>query len=428
MSVARAHDKRWNELEDGDALHALHVRQLADAALAASAELAVGIGAARRFVVPSGSAQVKNRVDLDEQALVVELENIALVTASGQLARMAPPAKSIHVPEGERSFLNLYTRAFASGSGETEPRWEPELAGPSGISIAEWHRDTKTLEIVPLPFSLPAQVSVEEGHARLVQACAALSAALQVAPPDALARLALSPDQRALLEPLLQSLDDLGCIPVDAPIAAALIAWRRLANVASSWSCYVAARIDRRDVSPDPWSRRELMRRTPASDLPRDVVLLRGREPATATELVRWLDGVTSVVKHLLAVIEGASEELRLKPFETVVPEGWPLGVRYGFALPPRSSSAAVRCEIDAPRPPNVYSAQSASSQNAKLTLRQLRGGALLESGLRRFELLLAAAPGPDTLVLVIDPGPAALRAYLRAAHIAPHSIDAVRS
>jgi hypothetical protein len=411
-------DKRWHELEDGDPFHALHVRQLADAALDASAQLAIGIGAAGRFVVPSGAQSVFNRIELDEQTAVVELEDVALVTASGQLARVPLPCKSKPIADGEHGFLNLYARPFANGSGGSDLCWEHELPkDPRGIGLAEWRRPTNTLEILPLPFSIRAQHAVEKSHGQLAQACAALSASVHSAAPDALARLSVSAAQRSLLEPLLEALEGVGAMGADVPIPVARIQWCSVARLAASWLCYAVAREDGRDASADAWSRRELMRCTSGSDRQDDLAQLCRLEPATGSALLRWLDRVTSAVERVRALLEGASEELRLVPFESDVPEGWPLGVRYGFVLPPRSDEAAVRCEIEAAQRPSVYSAQFSSSQSPRLTLRQLRVAESLESGLRRFELALAAPPGPDTLVLVVDPRPTTLRVYLRAAH-----------
>ncbi len=333
----------WSELKDGDPLHASQVQALADGAPQAAASMAVGLGAAGRFVLCSdneaGSADASNAVEAKGNEL--RIANVAVLTCAGFLARL-PGHKAFSRPESGETCLNVYAPHHAEGHDAPRARWESEKAtDPRGVTVAEWSAASNRWIVHPLPFVLGAQAQVFELYQSLIGAAEKLAARLLHAPQQCCERLragtqpALLPLVRALqLMPPGELATLVGTVqPALHVLGFELLGWltagkgNATAGVDSAWQRQL------------PWADAE--RRGPSARLTQRL----SEHARTGTALVEQLTALVRAVEDLQHKVDGTTRDDAIASVGSYDPTPY-AGQGSLFDLAAFEGTIHLRCEL----------------------------------------------------------------------------------
>ncbi len=403
--------QKWKELRDGSRLHAVHLFELSDAAREATATAIAAAGASGRFINPSGDAeQSVNRIELDADNRILDIDNLMLLTPGGFLAELPPPRKSFEVPpDGEHRFLNLYARSFEEGAGKTDAKWEKDPAGGArGVCLAEWHAE-QGLRLAPLPFSLNALAGVKERHAELVEAAGTLVQLLVSGDPRVHSQLRLNVQSQHFLGPLLTALEACTSLPFTTPLDVALPHYRALAVELRSWFCFLALATQggaNAALQPDPIIRRAAASRGSLGLA--DYVQALGAPTQDGSQLLTFMDALGRGTVGITRTILGERDEDPLEPIEVFEPDPWPDGSGFKYRLP-SGTQVSLRCEVLFDMEPQLMWGVGAAG-----ALPQLRALPMERPEPGRFETTIGpfSLNADEELVLVLDDAAAALRLY----------------
>ncbi|MEN9578645.1 MAG: hypothetical protein RJA70_1654 [Pseudomonadota bacterium] len=412
--MASAEDVRWHDLRDGLEFHAVHVRQLADSTLAASAALARASGAAGRFVwAPHHPSEtLVNSIEPDDQNLVIDLMNIAVLTDGGYLAHLPPPKKSFAVPRtGGESYLNLYVTDYQSGSGETEARWEQRPPTDArGVALARWANSERKFKLLPLPHTIGVVHQVATAFQQLQATAEKLRLKLLGGGQSEYHRLSLSRQQATELGPLIAQLQRLTFVQATTPVSAVLVEARMLAAELTGWFQYLRAKADVRSsalAQPDALGR-AVFGALGAGGLA-EYMLPLASEPTDGQQMLEWVTALGRGLEGFHRVISGDSDEDPLTAFATFVPEPWPAGMGYRYSLENRGSEVTLRCEVTAHEEPEMMWGIGPAQYLPALTPALLN---CVEPGRYQVQLGPVRAQDADAVVVVLDTAGAALRVY----------------
>ncbi len=402
--MARTDD--WKTLRDGVALHANHLFQIGEHGETVAAGVALAAGLGGRFVAALGDGQRVNSIQIDDQARTLDVENVHVVTAGGYLASLPGAKKSFVAPAASESrFLNLHHRDF-----KTTAVWENKDAeGPRSVGLAEW--TGQGFRLKPPPADVSALAPVADAFAALQEGAQELKQTLLELDDKGLTELRLQASEAHHLSSLYVALERVLYLARDASLGVALPLLMHLAEQCRGWASFVAAKSGAGQGSfatPDVMGRARLSQTAnlPLPDYLQDL----DKPPVDGSDHIRFFEALARTIVGLNRVIRGERDEDALEPFETFDPDLFPgdgLGLRYA---PPSSAELTFRCDLSAPRPPELYwgMAHAGVVPNLRVVpLDSTAGG--------RYEALLGpVSPEPgEQLVLVVDDARVSLRVYL---------------
>jgi hypothetical protein len=438
--VANEKDRIWNQLRDGQRLHATHLFQIADDGAEAGARSAQAVGATGFFqptlspsvrswtlpVPPSPQAAAAahaqmlgaplNQIDVDLSAGRVTLTNLALLSPTGIPLLLPPPKKVLELakPGTAERFLNAQVTSLTEtqGKAEVQLRWEAQPAAAER-STALLERTPTGVVVLPLPMNIGAVTSVKALFHDVQVAAAVLHTALIEIEDDGMQRLRLVYQQRPHLDPLLIELARVLRDTANTPLEQVMAHLEAMAQEIIGWMQYINAATGGQQhmIMPDAIGRQRLHRARGLAALPEHLAAL--HFPVTnTTHLQQTLAALHAGITGLSRIVRGESDEILLEPIDSYEP--WAGAIGYVYAVDAYvGRSIELRCEAFAQYEPQLLCGlgQTGSQPN-------LRHCPMDPSGPTRFEAILDPfqPQAGDVLIVVLGMVEARVRVFLRRA------------